>query len=51
MEEELRKAPSPYRSRMVSRVRGYKHSLEALGANLVTFSVFNFSLKVIYQII
>ncbi|ELT95070.1 hypothetical protein CAPTEDRAFT_161960 [Capitella teleta] len=34
MEDEIRKAPTPYRSRMVSRVRSYKATLESLSSAL-----------------
>ena len=36
MEVEMRKAPSPYRSQMMGRLRGYKRDIEQINRDLVS---------------
>ena len=37
MEVEMRKAPSPYRSQMMGRLRGYKRDIEQINRDLVSY--------------
>ena len=49
MEDELKTAPMPYRSQMISRVRTYKSDMENLTRQMVSGTLLGYSYKYLFK--